>query len=124
MSEAEPVSAFLRKSRVSMDLALASVAVLLERDGAHCTKARVAVGAVAPTPLRLRTAEEALEGTALDEAACRAALEAASAGIAPISDVRAEEWYRRHVTVVLLKRALAKLGGATDAHPTGGGGLS
>jgi len=114
-------SAFLRKSRVSMDLAIASVAVLLERDGARCTKARVAAGAVAPTPLRLEAAEAALEGTALDEAACAAAVASVDTAIAPISDVRAEEWYRRHVTAVLLKRALMKL---TGAAPTSGGGVS
>ncbi len=116
------VSTFLRKSRVSMDLSLASIAVLLKHDGARCTKARVAAGAVAPTPLRLAAVEAALEGTALDEAACASAASAVDAAIAPISDVRAEEWYRRHVTAVLLKRALAKLVQRAGL-VTGGGGV-
>ena len=108
------VSTFLRKSRVSMDLAIASVAVYLEFDGPRCTVARIAAGAVAPTPLRLEAAEQALEGSLLDEDACSAAVLAVDAAIAPISDVRAEEWYRRHLTAVLLKRALARLTNATE----------
>jgi len=113
------VSTFLRKSRVSMDLAIASVAVFLECDGPRCTIARIAAGAVAPTPLRLEAAERALEGTELDEEACSGAALAVDTAISPISDVRAEEWYRRHLTAVLLRRALARLTRATEA--VGGG---
>ncbi|MEE8467954.1 MAG: xanthine dehydrogenase family protein subunit M [Planctomycetota bacterium] len=113
------VSTFLRKSRVSMDLAIASVAVFLEYDGALCTLARIAAGAVAPTPLRLEAAERALEGTELDEDACSAAALAVDVAISPISDVRAEDWYRRHLTGVLLRRALTRLTRATE---TVGGG--
>jgi len=102
-------STFLRKSRVSMDLAIASVALLLECDGPRCTTARIAAGAVAPTPLRLVAAERALEGSDLDQDACAAAVAAVDEAISPISDVRAEEWYRRHLTGVLLARALERL---------------
>ncbi len=107
-------SAFQRQSRVSMDLSLASIAVCLERDGARCTRARVAAGAVAPTPLRLEAVESALEGTELDAAARASAVLAVDGAIAPISDVRAAEWYRRHVTGVLLGRVLARLAGAVE----------
>ena len=51
-----------------MDLAKVSIAVLVEQDGLRCTRARVAVGSVAPVPLRLRQTEELLEGATVDSA--------------------------------------------------------
>jgi CO/xanthine dehydrogenase FAD-binding subunit len=113
-------SAFQRKARVTMDIATASVALYLETDGSRCTVARVAAGAVAPTPLRLRACEAALKGTDLDGDARAAAVLAVDGEIAPISDLRAAEWYRRHLTAVLLGRALAELAGAAEV-PCGGG---
>lgn len=107
-------SAFLRKGRVAMDLATASVAVaLLVKDGI-CRHARVAAGAVAPTPLRLEAAEVELEGSALDEATAIAASEAAQAAVSPIDDLRGTADYRRHLVGVFLRRLIAQL---TDEGP-------
>ena len=105
---------FLGKGRVHVDLDVASVAVLVERDGARCTKARVAAGAVAPTPLRLLEVETLLEGSTLDDDVVARAAAKAAAAIAPLCDVRASDWYRRHLTGVLLKRALARLASAKE----------
>lgn len=67
---------------------------------------RVALGAVAPTPLRARRIEGALEGRSLDAEAVRAAVAAAEVDATPIDDVRASAWYRRHLVRVFTEEAL------------------
>jgi carbon-monoxide dehydrogenase medium subunit len=108
---------FLRKDRVHVDLALVNVAVLLvmEADGETCRTARVAAGAVAPTPLRLREVESLLEGQHLTPELLARAQEVAREGIAPITDVRASAEYRRHITGVFVKRAVEILLGRRRA---------
>lgn len=100
---------FLKKTRVQMDMALASVAVLLELDGTKCLKARVAAGSVAPTPRRLDAVESLLTGQLLTPDVIRAAAQLARDTVAPICDVRAGDEYRRHVTGVFVKRAIEAL---------------
>lgn len=100
---------FLKKGRVAMDIAIASVAVLLETDGARCTKARVAAGSLGPTPMRLRSAEKALEGRTLDDRAIAEARAAAESDVKPISDVRAGADYRRHLAGAFLERGVRAL---------------
>ena len=100
---------FLKKGRVAMDIAIASVAVLLETDGARCTKARVAAGSLGPTPMRLRSAEKALEGRTLDDRAITEARAAAESDVKPISDVRAGADYRRHLAGAFLERGVRAL---------------
>ncbi len=103
--------AFLRKTRVHVDLALASIAVVLEMDtaGETCRQARVAAGAVAPTPLRLLEVEAVLAGRRITPEVLGRAKELARDGISPISDVRASADYRRHITGVLFERAVSTL---------------
>jgi carbon-monoxide dehydrogenase medium subunit len=71
-----------------------------------CAKARIALAAVAPTPVRAEAAERLLEGHALTpdliERAARAAVEAAR----PISDQRGSADFRRHLVQVLTRRTL------------------
>ena len=102
---------FLKKVRVQRDLALASVAAFLSMsaDGETCREARVAAGSVAPTPLRLTKVEAVLEGQRITPDVLAHAQELARESIAPISDVRTSADYRRHVTGVLLKRAVESL---------------
>jgi len=71
---------------------------------------RLALGAVAPTPVRARSAEATLEGRRLDETVARAAQEALQRDIAPIDDVRAPASYRRLAAAVLLDRFLGEVG--------------
>ncbi len=109
-------SMYLRKGRVQMDLAISGVAARLELDGAICVAARIAAGAVAPVPRRLSRTESVVAGaTAGAETWARARAEAQHE-ISPISDVRASEQYRRHLTGVLVERSLAQL-----ASTSGGG---
>lgn len=67
---------------------------------------RVALGAVAPTPVRARRVEAFLEGRRLDAATRREAAQRLQADIAPIDDVRASAGYRRIAAAVLLDRFL------------------
>lgn len=102
-------STFLRKTRVRMDIALISVAVLLELDGARCTRARVAAGAVAPTPLRLKTVEARLEGETITPELAAEAGALAAQSVDPIDDIRTTAAYRRHMVGVYVKRAIEEL---------------
>jgi carbon-monoxide dehydrogenase medium subunit len=99
---------FLKKGRVKMDLAVTSVAVWLEIEGDKCLKARIAAGSVAPVPLRLSQVETMLEGTVVTEQQLAEAQRLAEDNVVPITDVRSTEEYRRHMTGVLVKRALEK----------------
>ena len=104
------VAAYLKHSpRRAMDLAVVGVGVLLAQVEGRIA-ARIALGAVAPTPLRARQAEEMLRlaprlnEETIAEAARLAALEAR-----PISDVRASAEYRTAMIETLTRRALAHL---------------
>jgi len=110
-------SAYRKQGRVHMDLAQASLAVLVELEGVTCRRAMVAAGSVAPVPLRLKPVEALLAGVALDEGALEAAGALASRTVAPITDVRATAEYRRAIVGVFLRRMLADLrdGGALPA---------
>jgi len=100
---------FLKKGRVKMDLAVASVAVLLELDGDKCLKARLAAGSVAPVPLRLRRVEELLEGRRITPELISEAQRMAEESVSPITDIRSSQEYRRHIVGVYVKRGLEKL---------------
>ena len=94
--------------RRQMDLAFVGVAVsvTLAADDGVVQDARIALGAVAPTPLRATAAEEAVRGQSLDDATLAAAGRLAAEVTNPISDVRSSAEYRRTMTDVLTQRAL------------------
>ncbi|MCL5962584.1 MAG: FAD binding domain-containing protein, partial [Chloroflexi bacterium] len=95
--------------RKSMDIAVVGVAVWLKLEEKFCLEARVALGAVAPTPMRAPEAEAALQGKELStEVIDRAAL-LASKECRPISDLRASADYRCELVRVLTKRGLNAL---------------
>ncbi len=95
--------------RRAMAIAVVSVATLLRFDGERVTEARLALGAVAPTVLRVPESEELLAGSRLDADVIERAAVAASAAARPIDDVRASALYRRHAVRGLVRRALADL---------------
>lgn len=98
--------AYLRLTpRTEMDIAVVSAAVRVTMDGDTCTAASVALGAVAPTVVRVPDAEAALVGSTLDDAALAAVADACSAACNPIDDKRGTIEYRREVAGVLAKRA-------------------
>lgn len=96
--------------RNEMDIAVvgAGVSVVLDAGKGHCTSARVALAAVAPTPLLVAEAGAALVDGAIGDTVIDKAARAAQAAARPISDMRADADYRRHLVGVLVKRALHK----------------
>lgn len=95
--------------RNEMDIAVVGVGVSVQLDAAKskCTAARIALAAVAPTPLLVPDAGAALVGTALDDASIAKSASLAQAAAKPISDMRGDADYRRHLVGVLVKRTLA-----------------
>ena len=101
--------------RKQMDIAVVGVAVAADaRAATRIERARVALGAVAPTPIRAREAEAALEGQPASERLFAKAAEAAAAEARPISDVRGSAEFRRHLVRVMTERCLQR-GGAAGA---------
>jgi carbon-monoxide dehydrogenase medium subunit len=80
--------------------------VKLVRDGENITDCRIALGAVAPTPVRVPRAEESLTGRKFDPEAVEAAARIVEEDISPITDVRATAAYRRRVSRVIVRDAL------------------
>jgi CO/xanthine dehydrogenase FAD-binding subunit len=98
---------FRKVSRVKpKGIAVLTIAAVLPVLGGRVAGARVAYGAMAPTPLRARAVERALEGRALDAAGIAAAVAAAAEGTSPMSDAIASDWYRREILPVHLRRLL------------------
>lgn len=83
-----------------------AIAAWLPGAPSRVTNARVAFGAMGPTPLRARATEQALEGVSLTESGIARALAVCCEGLAPADDALASEWYRREVAPVHLKRLL------------------
>jgi len=108
---ARPAADFVgrfRKSgpRPALEISTVSVALGARRAAGRLHDVRVAMGSVAPTPLRARQVEAALEGQPLSAATIAAAVEAASADAKPITDVRASAWYRGHLVRVFVEEVL------------------
>ena len=94
--------------RSKVDITAVSVAALVALDGAGlCVRARLALGAVGPTPLGAPAAEAALVGAALTPDRLAQAAVLAAAAARPISDVRASAGWRKKMVEVLARRALA-----------------
>lgn len=105
---------FFKKSRVRMDVAIASLAARLDLDGPHCTAARLAAGSVAPRPMRLPRTEALLEGREITPSLLDEVRRSAENEVEPITDIRSTEAYRRHVSGVFARRAVARLCGLEE----------
>jgi carbon-monoxide dehydrogenase medium subunit len=92
-----------------MDIAVvgAGVCLTLDKNGV-CTAARVALGAVAPTPLLVEDAAKAIVGTKVDAVALDRLAKAASKACQPIDDKRGTKEFRIKVAGVLARRAAEK----------------
>jgi carbon-monoxide dehydrogenase medium subunit len=81
--------------RVALDLAFVGVAAYVHLDATNvCTEVKIALGAVAPTPVRATAAESALLGTVLTEETAAQAGTLAGTECRPITDMRASQEYR------------------------------
>lgn len=94
--------------RNEMDIAVVGVgvSVVLSDDHSRFVSARIALAAVAPTPLFVREAGDALAGQAVSDESIQKASEIARAAARPISDMRGTAEYRTHLTGVLTRRVL------------------
>jgi len=95
--------------RTEMDIAVVGVGANLTLDDSGvCTTARIAVCAVAPTPLLVADAAAALVGTKVDDAAMESMVAAVRAACNPISDKRGTKEYRIKTAGVIARRAVEK----------------
>ena len=102
-----------RKSgpRPALEISTVSVALGARVANGKLSAVRVAMGSVAPTPLRARHVEAALEGKPLDAPTIAAAVAATVDDAKPIDDVRASAWYRGHLVRVFLEEVLNEVRG-------------
>jgi len=82
------------------------VAVVCIRD-----EVRIALGAVAPVPVRAFKTEELLKGKIIDEPLLEKAGKSVLTEVSPISDVRSSQEYREEIIEVLVKRAIIQAKG-------------
>ncbi len=94
--------------REEMDIAAAGVAafLVLSPENRELEEARIALGAVAPTPIRAFNAEAELAGKPVTVSTIEAAAEKAAGDANPVSDLRASAEYRRELIRVLTRRTL------------------
>ena len=88
--------------REAVDFPIVSVASVINIDNGVCQDARIALGAVAPTPIRATEAEKMIKGKALNSKTAEAASEAAVIGAIPLS----MNAYKVEITKILVKRAI------------------
>ena len=97
---------FIPRNEMDIAVAGAGVSVTLDDSKSKCVSARVALAAVAPTPLLATAAGAALVDGAINDSLVEKAASLAQAAAKPISDMRGDADYRRHLVGVLVKRAL------------------
>ncbi len=95
--------------RKAMDLAMVGIAVTVAPRNGGFDQARISLGAVAPTALRVTDAEALVTGRAVTEEAIEQAAQKAMEAARPISDQRASAEYRREMVGALTRRALRQL---------------
>jgi CO/xanthine dehydrogenase FAD-binding subunit len=90
--------------RNAMAISVVSLAVMLEVQGNHCKKARIGLGAVAPTPIRAYQTEAILIGEKVTTELINICSKKVLDEISPITDIRASAEYRREMTSTLFRR--------------------
>lgn len=95
-----------KRKATSLSVINVAVYIKLGADKKTIESARIALGSVAPTPIRVKGAEESLAGNQICERILDEAGEAAKNEIKPITDVRGSDWYRKEMAEVLVKRAV------------------
>jgi|TARA_B110001454_G_scaffold139186_1_gene129303 carbon-monoxide dehydrogenase medium subunit len=93
--------------RTEMDIAVVDAAARISLDEkGHCQEAKIAIGAAAPTVIRVPEAERILQGKKINDELLAEVMEEASKACRPINDKRGTIEYRRQVAGVLVKRVI------------------
>ena len=93
--------------RGAAEVAIVGVGVVMSLESSgKCQLARIAIGSAAPTPLRIKEAEEMLTGKVIDEKLIDQVAQVVSEASRPISDVHSSAQYRREMVKLFTKRAL------------------
>ena len=100
---------FIKKSRTFSDLAKINMALLAAVKNNVLEYVRIALGSVAPVPLRARKTEEFLKGKILNGNIVEEAVDLIASEVHPITDLRSTAEYRRHMCKMILKRVLFEL---------------
>ncbi len=95
--------------RAFMDISVVGVCVRLTRAETVCRLARIVLGAVAPTPLRVKPAEAVLVDQSLTSDRIDRAARLAAESSTPIDDAGGSAWYRRRMVEVATRRALQQM---------------
>ncbi len=92
--------------RPALEISTVSVGIGGNLENGLFSNVRVALGSVAPIPLRARHVEAALEGKSLDVENIKAAAASAGEDATPIDDVRGSAWYRDHLVRIFIEEVL------------------
>ena len=95
--------------RKAQSLSIVSVAICCPLNGGTCKGVRIALGAVAPTPILAVGASALLEGKTLNESLINETAKAAANATSPVDDVRSSAWYRRRASEALVRQLLANM---------------
>jgi len=101
-------TAFGKLGRLSEDLAKVNCAVKIVITDGKCQDIRIALGAVAPMPIRAKRVEQALIGKEISPSLIEEAVKKVAEDIAPITDVRSNAEYRTYISQVLIKRLVSE----------------
>jgi len=99
-------SAFKKLTRATADLAKVNCAVKITVSAGRCDDIRIALGAVAPTPIRARKAEQVIRGKEITDEVIESTAQKVTEEIAPITDVRSTAKYRAWASKVLVARLI------------------
>ena len=97
--------------RKPISASVVTIAAYLPAKGKKLANPRIALGAMAPHPIRAKAAEKALDGKALDATTIAAATAVATKDCAPQTDPYASAWYRQEIAPVHLARLLQQAAG-------------
>jgi carbon-monoxide dehydrogenase medium subunit len=104
--EARTQGTYIKESVRAGDYGIASAAVVVSLDGGVIRKARIALGASGPTPLRAKKAEEAISGRDIGSALALVG-SVAAAEAHPTTDIEGSEAYKRRIIEHITQEALA-----------------
>lgn len=101
------IGAFIKLgNRNATTISVVSIAVWLSKEKNKINNIRVALGSVAPTPIRSYNTEKMLQGSIPTDDLIQKAMDTLQTEVNPISDVRATADYRREISAALFKRAI------------------